>query len=230
MLFAKDYEIETMFRKTYVYQTFLMGEYIKISSENGRVALTGEVFGQAHKIMAQDTAMALPGVKKVVNHINIKSELCPEYSDKWISIIVKLALLYHRSVSGFDTEVVVKDGIVTLKGEAGSIAQKDLTTEYAKDIDGVKGVNNEMSITNSPLEDCRTINQVIDDASISAQVKGALWVHHSTSTLRTDVETKESVVTLRGNAKNQAEIDLVTKLVGDIHGVKSVNNKMKIVQ
>jgi len=36
------------------------------------------------------------------------------------------------------------------------------------------------------------------------------------------------VVTLRGKAKNAAEKDLVTKLVNDINGVKSVNNRMTI--
>jgi hypothetical protein len=36
-------------------------------------------------------------------------------------------------VSAGKTEVDVKDGIVTLRGEATSQAQKDLTTEYAKE-------------------------------------------------------------------------------------------------
>jgi len=36
------------------------------------------------------------------------------------------------------------------------------------------------------------------------------------------------VVTLTGTAKNQAEIDLATKRVNDIHGVKSVDNQMTV--
>ena len=35
---------------------------------------------------------------------------------------------------------------MTLHGEADSQAQKDLTTEYAKDVDGVKNVKNQMTI------------------------------------------------------------------------------------
>jgi len=50
-------------------------------------------------------------------------------------------------VSAGKTEVDVKDGIVTLQGEATSQAQKDLTTEYAKDVEGVKEVKNEMTVT-----------------------------------------------------------------------------------
>ena len=40
----------------------------------------------------------------------------------------------------------VKDGIVTLGGEASSTAQKELTTEYANDIENVKEVKNQMTV------------------------------------------------------------------------------------
>jgi len=36
------------------------------------------------------------------------------------------------------------------------------------------------------------------------------------------------VVVLSGQARNPAEKDLVTKLVNDIHGVKSVVNTMEV--
>ena len=53
-------------------------------------------------------------------------------------------------------------------------------------------------------------------------------MHRSTGVLRTKVETKDGVVTLGGEARNNAEKDLVTQLVSDIHGVKSVVNNMTI--
>lgn len=52
--------------------------------------------------------------------------------------------------------------------------------------------------------------------------------HRSTSAVHTKVATKNGVVTVSGKAKNAAEIDLVTKLVGDIKGVKSVKNQMTV--
>jgi osmotically-inducible protein OsmY len=36
------------------------------------------------------------------------------------------------------------------------------------------------------------------------------------------------VVTLSGKAKNESEKDLATKLVDDVHGVKSVKNLMTV--
>jgi hyperosmotically inducible periplasmic protein len=52
--------------------------------------------------------------------------------------------------------------------------------------------------------------------------------HHSTSALKTKVETTDGVVTLSGIAKNAAEKSLVTKLVTDVNGVSSVVNNMTI--
>jgi hyperosmotically inducible protein len=158
----------------------------------------------------------------------VKGESPAEHSDTWISLKVKSALLFHRNVRATKTDVNVKDGIVTMSGEASSMAQKELTTEYAKDVDNVKSVNNEMTIAKTPAEPSETVGEKIDDASITAQVKASLLSHRSTSALKTKVETTDGVVTLRGIAKNDAEKSLVTKLVTDINGVTSVINNMTI--
>ena len=89
------------------------------------------------------------------------------------------------------TEVDAKDGIVTLQGKATSQAQKDLTTEYAKDVEGVKDVKNEMTVSKTAKKTRPTaMGEKIDDASITAQVKMTLLFHRSTSALNTTVATK----------------------------------------
>ena len=141
---------------------------------------------------------------------------------------VKSALLFHRNVSGTATDVFVKDGVVSLRGEASSLAEKELATEYAKDIDNVKEVKNEMTIAKTPAKPVETMSDKIDDASITAQVKSSLLSHRSTSAIKTKVSTTEGVVTISGVAKNEAEKSLVTKLATDIVGVVSVMNNMTV--
>jgi osmotically-inducible protein OsmY len=223
-----DDRIDSSFKKTYVFKTYLKDEHIKISSKDGVVTLSGSVADASHKPMAQDVAEALPGVTSVDNRIAVKGEQPAESSDTWISMKVKSALLFHRNVSATATEVTLKDGNVTLTGVAATEAQKELTTEYAKDVDGVKSVKNEMTVATAPAKPDETMGEKIDDASITAQVKTSLLSHHSTSVLNTKVTTTEGVVTVGGTAKNDAEKALVTKLVTDINGVKSVVNNMTI--
>ena len=218
---------EKLAKKSYVFKTYLKGDDIKIESKDGAVALTGTVSEESHKSLAQETVASLPGVKSVDNRLEVKGERPAEKSDAWISTKVKTTLLFHRSVSAM-TEVNTKDGIVTLKGDADNQAQKDLTTEYAKDVDGVKDVQNEMVVSKTAKKTHTTVGEKIDDASITALVKMTLLYHRSTSALNTKVETKHGVVTLTGEAKNASAKELATKFVKDVHGVKSVNNQMTI--
>jgi len=222
-----DERIESSAKKSYVFKTYLKDDDIKIQSKDGVVSLTGTVSEESQKLLAQETVTGLPGVKSVDNRLEVKGEHPAEKSDAWISTKVKTTLLFHRNVSAM-TEVNTKDGIVTLRGDADNQAQKDLTTEYAKDVEGVKDVRNEMSVSKTSKKTPRTTGEKIDDASITAQVKMALLLRRSTSALNTTVETKRGEVTVGGKAKNAAEKDLVTKLVNDIKGVKSVKNQMSI--
>jgi osmotically-inducible protein OsmY len=225
-----DSRIESSATKSYTFKTYLKDDSINVDSKDGVVTLTGTVADASHKSMAEDTVASLPDVKSVDNELQIKGGQPAEHSDTWIGWKVKTTLLFHRNVSATGTTVYVKDGVVTLQGEATSMAQKELTTEYAKDIDNVKSVDNEMTIAKMPAAPDSTIGDKIDDASITAQVKSALLSHHSTSAIHTGVSTTDGVVTLTGVAKNDAEKSLVTKLAGDINGVTSVINNMTIAE
>jgi hyperosmotically inducible periplasmic protein len=223
-----DSRIEASAKKPYVYRTYLKDDDIRIESKDGAVTLTGTVAEASHKALAQDTVEGLPDVKTVNNRLAVSGEHAERSPDSWIGTKVKTSLWFHRSVSS-KTEVDVNEGVVTLSGNASSQAQKDLTTEYTNDVDGVKGVNNEMTVSqDEPAKVADTIGETIDDASITAQVKLALASHRSTSALRTKAQTREGVVTLSGQAANQAEKDLVSRLTRDINGVKSVNNNMTV--
>ena len=237
-LFASetDDRIESSARQSYVFQTYLKDEDIQIHSQGGHVILTGTASSDSYKALARETVAGLPGVNGVDNQLAVKGEAVSGYSDAWLAAKVKSTLFFHRNVSAGYTEVSAKNGTVTLVGDAKSLAQKDLTTEYALDIDGVKDVKNQMTVQGAATgpakkqaeENMDDIVQVIDDASITAMVKMTLLYHRSTSAVDTTVKTKDGVVTLGGKAGNKAEKALATKLVRDVHGVKSVTNLMTI--
>ncbi len=222
-----DSRIESSAKKSYVFKTYLQGDDITIHSKDGAVTLTGTVQEESHKALAQETVTNLPGVKSVENKLEVKGTPPTANSDAWLMTKVKTTLLFHSSVSATQTEVEVKDGIVTLRGTVDNLAQKELTTEYARDVEGVKDVNNEMTVTKSPSKK-RTTGDKIDDASITALVKLTLLYHHSTSAINTKVVTKKGVVTLSGKANSLAEFTLATKLAKDVNGVKDVKNRMSV--
>ena len=237
-LFASqtDDQIELSARQSYVFKTFLKGDDIKVQSKDGVVTLTGSVYTESYKSLAWETVVNLPDVISVDNKLVVKGEVPAEDSDVWLITNVKTTLLFHRNVNATEIEILAKDGTVTLRGEVAGVAQKDLATEYAWDVPGVKDVKNEMTVSSDDVKPDKTtlgekvdaLSESIDDASVTALVKTTLLYHRSTSALRTTVNTKDGVVYLGGKARNGAEEDLATKLVSDVHGVKRVVNNMVV--
>ncbi len=223
-----DNRIQSAAKDSYVYKTYLKDDSIKTISNDGVVTLTGTVSEDSHRSLAQETVASLPGVKSVDNQLTINGQQPAPDSDAWLSMKVKGALLFNRNVSAVNTQVYVTEGVVTLKGQADSQSQKDLTGEYAKDIDGIKGLSNEMTIGEAVNKPDQNKDNKIDDASITAQVKMAFLTHHSTSAFKTGVETNNGTVTLSGNATSGAGKDMATKVASNINGVTNVVNNMTI--
>ncbi len=66
--------------------------------------------------------------------------------DASITAQVKAALAVHRSTSAIRTEVTTVDGVVTLRGEARNAAEKELAGKIAKDVRGVRDLQNQMVV------------------------------------------------------------------------------------
>ena len=216
-----DERIVTAAQGTYNFKTYLKGDQIMVISRNGAVTLTGKVQDVFHRDLAAETLAGLPGVKSVNNQLSLVGEPSVIGPDAKLRARVQAALLLHRGLSGIGAKVLVKEGQVTLQGEAHSAVQKVLATEYVKGLDGVAGVSNEMTVAKGPHPKRKAIRKKIDDASVTAQVKLALLFN-------TKVRTDNGVVTLAGTAGSQAEKDLVTRIVGNLEGIQKVRNRMTV--
>ena len=249
---ASDRKIEMDAKASYNYRTVLE-DHVNVKAHDGVVTLTGTVADKEDKMLAEDTVQNLPGVVSVRNEIKVDSKYA-EHSDGWIALKIRSRLLVKANVSAATTKVAVNDGVVLLTGTAKNQAQKELTEAYAKDIEGVKKVTNEIMIRdelaandrvngdrmtsdrtnrdrmsmNNDRMNGETAGEKIDDASITTQVKYALLSHKSTSALKTKVTTTDGVVHLSGYANSDAEKSLATKLAQDVRGTRSVTNDMTV--
>lgn len=258
-----DESIESAAKESYIFKNYLQDDSIVVKSQDGTVTLTGSVSEELHRVLAQEIIESIVGVVVVDNQLQIKSALArssdavTKSADAVIFSRVRLAIMSHRTLRGVDVRFVVENGIVSISGRAMNTAQIDLTTEYIKDVEGVKDVKNDMTVMNEPpvlgkslgekVGDAgkkigdkldvvgrkigdKTIDvaELIDDGSIVAMVKATLMYHRSTSALRTKVVIHDGVVTLSGTAKNESARELATKIVQDVRGVKSVVNIMDL--
>ena len=220
-----DRKIESAAKSSYNYRTVL-DDQVSVKSDDGVVTLTGTVQDTDARDLAAATVADLPGVTDVKNRIEIKA-VYPVHSDGWIALKIRGELLVKANVSASATTVAVKDGVVTLGGTAINGAQKELTEVYARETDGVKSVTNDIVVNEQPATG-ETIGEKIDDASITTQVKYALFIHQATSALKTKVVSTDGAIAISGVADSDAEKSLVTKLAQDVRGVKTVTNDMTV--
>lgn len=229
-----DDRVESSARKSYVFRAYLKGDDIKIDVRNGIATLTGTVADESHRILAGDMIASLSGVAEVENKLIARDKIPADDTNASLASKVNLLLSLHRNVNATGTEVIARNGTVTLRGKVSSMIQRDLTTEYVKDVDGVKTVKSEMTVSSAVvMPDEKTIfekmaarDEAIDDVSITVLVEMMLLNHRSTSALTPIVQTKEGVVRLKGNARNAATKELISTFVNDVHGVKRVINTM----
>jgi len=220
-----DRKIDDAAKASYNYHSVL-ADQVTASSDDGVVTLTGTVADSDSKALAEDTVSNMPGVVSVRNDVVIKAPYA-EHSDEWIAVKVRSLLLVKGHVSAATTKVAVLDGVVTLSGTADTMAQKELTGVYAKEIDWVKSVKNDIVVNEKPVAD-DTMGTKVDDASITTQVKYALLSHKATSAVTTKVTTTDGAVLITGEASSTDEKALVSKLAADVRGTLSVTNNMTV--
>lgn len=242
-----DHDAEKAIKQSYTYRATLDNK-VKVDVDDGVATLTGKVRDDEQSRIAEDTAAETAGVNRVVNKLKIAGEAKPG-SDEWIALKIRSRLLVKANVSLTDTKVDVRDGVVYLTGTADSTAQKELTEEYVKDLDGVRSVKNDIQVVDRAAMKDRdrdrdhvasdkdrdydrdhrnSAGEKIDDSSITAQVKYELFSHRGTSALKTKVNTNGGHVVISGDANNDAEKSLVTKLAKSVRGVESVDNNMTV--
>lgn len=139
-----DRRIEAATRSALALRSAAMGG-VRMHAERGIVTLTGQVEDREHRALAEQTVKAVAGVVAVDNQLELAAPEAPR-GDGWIALQIRGALLVRRDVSARHTDVVVKDGVVTLSGEVYSEQEKRLTEAYARNVAGVKSVISELRV------------------------------------------------------------------------------------
>jgi osmotically-inducible protein OsmY len=219
-----DQQIAALAKSTYVFQTYLKNDDIDVESNDGVVRLTGSVAEDSHKVLAEATVMSLPGVQRVEDRLQSKAPNAPPTSDDWIESTLRFAFQFHRSFNPAP-RIEVDHGVVTLTGMVTGGTEQKLAVECARGIAGVRGVVNHLTVIPTTPPPPR-IQRPVDDASITAEARVVLLLHHITSPLPLEISTANGSMTVGGIVKTAAAKSLVTLLLQDLPGVTEVKNQL----
>lgn len=164
-----------------------------------------------------------PGEAPKAGAPEAKTTVGTTVDDSAITTKVKSALLADGEVKGLDIKVETNKGEVQLSGFVDTQAQIDRAISVAKGVEGVKNVDNKMS-----LKTPTTVGEKIDDGIITTKVKGALVAESGVDSGDIAVVTRDGVVQLSGFVKDQAQIDRAVQVARSTEGVKDVMNELSV--
>lgn len=144
--------------------------------------------------------------------------------DSAITTKVKSALLADADVKGLDIKVETNKGEVQLSGFVDNQTQMDRAISVARGVEGVKNVDNKMSLKTTTT----TVGEKIDDGIITTKVKGALLAESGVDSGDIAVVTRDGEVQLSGFVKDQTQIDRATEVTREVEGVKNVINELSV--
>ena len=153
-----------------------------------------------------------------------KTTVGTEVDDSTITTKVKSALLADADVKSFDIKVETRKGEVQLSGFVDNQSQMDRAVAVAKGVEGVKKVDNKMSLKTTST----TMGDKIDDGVITTKVKAALLGDSTVKSSDIGVVTRDGEVQLSGFVDSQSQIERATEVAKGVEGVKSVINEMSI--
>lgn len=129
------------------WEPLLNAAEIGVTVKDGVVTLTGNVDSYSKKSEAEDAAKNVAGVKAVVENINIKfSSNWAKKDDNEIANEILNAYKWNWKVPNDKVKVKVEKGWVSLGGELHWNYQKEAAKDAVKNLLGVMGVNNNITI------------------------------------------------------------------------------------
>ena len=147
-----------------------------------------------------------------------------DIDDTVLTTKVKSALLSDQELKSFDIKVETRKDLVLLSGFIDSLVRAERAILVARGVDGVKGVENRMTIK----EGGTTVGNKVDDSIVTTKVKSALLSDPEVKSIDIAVVTRKGEVQLSGFVDNQAQIDRALVATRAVEGVQGVVNEMSI--
>ena len=212
---------------------------IDVDVENGSAKLTGKVETDVERDLAEQIALGIEGVKKVDNQLTLdpnfeakasaEPNLSQRFDDATLVATVKSKLLWNSNTEGLDINVNAENGMISLIGSAQSAEAKDLAGRLAANTEGVREVNNLLSVSATDSTAAKAQNAAdetaaaISDAWITSKVKSSFIYSRNLDGLNISVDTQKGMVSLSGSVLSNAEKQLAVETARNIRGVRGVD-------
>ncbi len=191
---------------------------VQVAVANGVVTLSGYVEHYMEQLAALQAAEHAAGVEGVVQEIEVRLPDTSIRDDEEIARAACSALELNSTIPRSRVTVIVADGWATLEGQLAEEHQKDEAETTVSRVLGVKGVTNNLAVT-----------QEVKPFDITLQIEQAfqhMAVHHARE-IRVDVKDGGRVV-LSGTVRAWVEMAEAEEAAHHVKGVTAVENHLQL--
>jgi osmotically-inducible protein OsmY len=190
---------------------------IAVSVKKGVVTLAGFVKSYTDKYEAETAAKRVAGVTGVANDLEVRMPAVDERPDPDIARDAVAALKSQLPISSENIKVIVKNGWVTLEGEAEWQYQRQTAENAVRRIKGVKGVSNTI-----------LLRPHIEPTEVKRKIEEALRRSAEVDASRITVEANGSEVILKGTVRSWIEREEAERAAWAAPGVTRVDDRIVV--
>lgn len=191
---------------------------IGVSVDEGVVTLRGNVGSYAEKIMAERVALRVYGAKAVANDLAVHLASMWERTDTELAQAAVVALKWNTMVPHDSVTVTVTNGWIALNGTLDWQYQKDAAARTVRDLTGVKGVTNNI-----------TLKPRVKTMDVRDKIEAAFKRSAEIDARRVNVTAQEGKVILSGNVHSWAERQEAERAAWAAPGVTQVEDRLAVV-
>jgi osmotically-inducible protein OsmY len=191
---------------------------IGVAVRNGVVALTGSVDSFGLKWAANEIAHRVSGVLDVANDIQVSLVGTLHKSDAELAAAVRHALEWDVFVPEQKIKTTVSNGWVTLEGEVNLLREREDAGAVIRNLTGVKGVVNLISVRERGLE----------PAKVRRKIEDVLERRADRDAERISVTVSGGCVTLEGRVRSWSDKNAILGAVGHAPGVRKLDDRLKV--
>lgn len=154
-----------------------------------------------------------------------------EANDAWIDGKIESSYLINTELNNFRINTDVSEGVVMLTGTVASDVHKELAGAIAENVEGVKSVDNELSVDanyKGVKESSKEFSTRFFDLTTTARLKSIYALNKQIKATDISIDTMQGKVTLEGEVSSNVERLLAEEIAMGLDSVKSVDNKLKV--
>lgn len=194
---------------------------VKVTVDNGRVTLTGEVPAYGDRSVAISAARSIVGIREVEEHLTVRfASPAPTPGDAEMQSGIESILSWDPAIDESAISVSVSGGVVALEGSVDAHWKKAYVESKLAGIRGAMHLENRLAVV--PTE-------TVDDERIAAEIMAALKRDSLLHSEEVTVEVDHGVVTLEGKVPVWPAIDSAAQHASRTRGVVDVHNHLQVI-